>query len=101
MSITLIFNIVLFFLFLLFLIKKLQGDFRLFYLLLLFYIQGFNTMTSLVYIENGIYINEQGRESSFAGAVFFYLMFFILTILLCEKTIVYLDKQINIKSFYL
>lgn len=55
-------------------------------------------MTSLIYIEEGIFINEQGRDSYFIGSVFFYLIFFLLTIYLCEKTITYLDKHINFRN---
>ncbi|WP_159018817.1 DUF6418 domain-containing protein [Algibacter sp. L3A6] len=95
MSITLGLNLLLFVIFLLFTYNRLKRNYKLFYLLLLFYIQGFNMMTSLIYIEEGIYIHEQGKDSYFVGSVFFYFLFFIVTIYLCEKTITYLDKYLN------
>ncbi len=99
MTFTLALNLFLFLIFLTFSYYALKRDFKIFYILLLFYFQGFNTIASLTYIEEGVFINEQGRDGYFVGSVFFYIVFFFLTIVLCEKTIKYLDKNLAFSDF--
>ena len=48
--------------------------------------QAFTIVPSLIYIEEGIYISEQGRDSFFVGATFCYLIYFIITFALIKLT---------------
>jgi hypothetical protein len=48
--------------------------------------QALTIIPSLIYIEEGIYISEQGRDSFFVGATFFYLLYFVFTFFFISLT---------------
>ena len=92
---SLIFNICVLIFIILFSIHKLNKNYKIFYLLLYIYYQGMITSASLTYIETGIYISEQDRDSYFVGANLYFLIFFILSIQTIEIVIRTFDKGVR------
>ncbi|HBC02947.1 MAG TPA: hypothetical protein DC015_01820, partial [Aequorivita sp.] len=66
-------------LFVLFTYYYVKKSFLLSFLYGLVFFQAFSVIPSLIYIEQGIYINEQGRFSFFTGATILCVLYFILT----------------------
>ncbi len=89
---TLAVNILILIIFLLFLYIILKQDFKIFFLYGLLVFQGLAIVPSLIYIEQGIFISEQGRESYFVGATFAYVVYFIITFLILFLTFNSLKK---------
>lgn len=56
-----------------------KKSFLLSFLYGLVFFQAFSVIPSLIYIEQGIYINEQGRFSFFTGATILCVLYFIFT----------------------
>jgi len=54
--------------------------------------QGLTIVPSLIYIEEGIYISEQGRDSYFVGATLIYFIYFAITLKLIFSTFASLKK---------
>jgi len=59
----------------------------------LIFFQAYSVFPSLIYIEQGIYINEQGRQSFFAGATIICILYFILTFVLLELSFKSFNKK--------
>ena len=83
---TLILNIILFLFLLGYLFYLSKVNFKTLFIFGLLVFQGITIMPSLIYIEEGIYISEQGRDSYFVGATFLYLIYFIITFKLIFST---------------
>lgn len=66
-------------LFVLFTYYYAKKSFLLSFLYGLVFFQAFSVIPSLIYIEQGIYINEQGRFSFFTGATIVCVLYFIFT----------------------
>lgn len=77
----LIFNLCLLLVFLIFLYYIIKLDYKIVFLFGLLVFQALTIIPSLIYIEGGIYISEQGRDSYFVGATFIYIAYFIITFL--------------------
>ncbi|TXE19086.1 hypothetical protein ES692_04310 [Psychroserpens burtonensis] len=56
-----------------------RKDYKIVFLFGLLVFQGLTIIPSLIYLEEGIYISEQGRDSFFVGATFMYVMYFFIT----------------------
>ncbi|MCK8523324.1 DUF6418 domain-containing protein [Aquimarina sp. D1M17] len=89
---TLFFNIFLFAVFFLFLYLFAKKNFKLLFIYGLLVFQGISIIPSLIYIEEGIFISEQGRDSFFVGATLLYVLYFILTFLVILATFNTLNK---------
>ncbi len=72
-------NVLFALLFVLFTYYYAKKSFLLSFLYGLVFFQAFSVIPSLIYIEQGIYINEQGRFSFFTGATILCVFYFILT----------------------
>ncbi|KXO00633.1 hypothetical protein LS48_04385 [Aequorivita aquimaris] len=72
-------NLLFALLFVLFTYYYVKKSFLLSFLYGLVFFQAFSVIPSLIYIEQGIYINEQGRFSFFTGATILCVLYFILT----------------------
>lgn len=72
-----------------FLLKK-SLSFTFIFGLILF--QSLTILPSLFYIETGIYINEQGRQSFFAGATIITVLYYIITFFILIVTFKSLNK---------
>lgn len=94
---TLLLNILILLFIIWFSIHKLNKDYRLFYLLIYVYYQGIITSASLTFIETGIYVSEQGRQSYFVGANIIFLIFFLISVQTLEYAIRFLDKGLRAK----
>lgn len=88
----LFFNILLFIFLILFLFEFAQKNFKVFFLYGLLVFQAVTIVPSLIFIENGVYISEQGREGYFVGATLVYVLYFIITFLFLYATINSLNK---------
>lgn len=75
-------NIFMFLLFLAFTIYFARKSFLLTFLYGLIFYQAFALLPSLIYLEQGIFINEQGRYSFFTGATILTTLYFIITFLI-------------------
>lgn len=93
MSFLLNISIVLFVIF--FSIHRLNRNYKLFYLLLYVYYQGIITSASLTFIESGIYISEQGRDSYFVWANLCFLFFFLISIFSVEWVFKFLNRHVR------
>ncbi|NDV14595.1 hypothetical protein GO009_01035 [Muricauda sp. TY007] len=96
MSFFLNISIVLFVIF--FSIHRLNKNYKLFYLLLYVYYQGIITSASLTFIETGIYISEQGRESYFVWANLCFLVFFLISIFSVERVFKSLNRHVRFQA---
>lgn len=76
---SLVFNFTILLIFILFLYFLIKLDFKLVFLYGLLVFQAITIIPSLIYIEEGIFISEQGRESYFVGATLTYVIYFIIT----------------------
>ena len=83
---TLLFNLTLFAVFLFFIYVLAKKNFKILFIYGLLVFQGLAIIPSLIYIEEGIYISEQGRNSFFVGATLSYIIYFILTFLIIYAT---------------
>jgi hypothetical protein len=89
---TLAFNILLLLVFITYVFYILKKDFKTVYIFGLFLFQAITIIPSLIYIESGIFISEQGRESFFVGATFLFVLYFIITFKLIFATFSSLRK---------
>lgn len=89
---TLAFNIFLLVIFIAYVFYILNKDFKIVYIFGLFVFQGLTIIPSLIYIEEGIYISEQARDSYFVGATLIYVLYFIITFKLIMATFATLKK---------
>ncbi len=69
-------------LFVLFVYYYAKKSFLLSFLYGLVFFQAFSVIPSLIYIEQGVFINEQGRYSFFTGATILCVLYFILTFII-------------------
>ena len=72
-------NLLFAFLFVFFTYYYVKKSFLLSFLYGLVFFQAFSVIPSLIYIEQGIFINEQGRFSFFTGATIVCVLYFIFT----------------------
>ncbi len=77
----------------------LKRDFKLFFLNGLIIFQAFTIIPSLIYIETGKMISEQGREGFYVGAVFYFGLFYLLSLLFLYLTFNTLYK-VKLRTFY-
>lgn len=89
---TLAFNLLLFGLVLLFLVLIAKKNFKFLFMYGLFVFQALTIMPSLIYIEEGIYISEQGRNSYFVWATLAYTIYFLVSIIVLYATFKSLNK---------
>ncbi|WP_203295063.1 DUF6418 domain-containing protein [Luteirhabdus pelagi] len=75
-------NLIFAFLFIYFTYYYVKKSFLLSFLYGLLFFQAFSIIPSLIYIEEGVYINEQGRFSFFTGATILCVSYFIITFIL-------------------
>lgn len=92
-------NILFFLLFLLFAYWYARKSFTLFFLFGLVFYQAFAILPSLIYIEEGILINEQGRFSFYTGATILCTIYFILTFLVIAISFKSFNKK-SLPTFY-
>lgn len=93
---SLLLNVIIVFIIVLFSINRLNKNYKIFYLLLYVYYQGLITSASLTYIETSIHITEQGRQSYFVWSNLIFLIFFILSILTLELVVKAFDKKVKV-----
>ena len=86
------FNIVVGVVFLIFLYLIVKKSFKIAFLYGLLIFQAVTIIPSLIYIETGIYISEQGRDSYFVGATLAYVIYFIITFIVIFATFSSLKK---------
>lgn len=89
---TLTFNLLLFGFTLLFLAFLLKKNYKFLFIFGLFVFQALTIMPSLIYIEEGIYISEQGRDSYFVWGTLAYTIYFFVSIIVLYATFKTLDK---------
>ncbi|MDY8138682.1 DUF6418 domain-containing protein [Aquimarina sp. 2201CG5-10] len=89
---TLVFNLILLGIFFFFLYMFAKKNFKVLFIYGLLVFQGLSIIPSLIYIEEGIYISEQGRDSFFVGATLIYIVYFIITFLFILATFNTLKK---------
>ena len=80
-------------LFVLFTYYYVKKSFLLSFLYGLVFFQAFSVIPSLIYIEQGIYINEQGRFSFFTGATILCVLYFILTFVIIAMAFKSFNKK--------
>ena len=83
---TLAANLIIGFVFFLCILLFAKSNFKIFFLYGLLVFQGLAIVPSLIYIEQGIFISEQGRESFFAFATLTYVLYFAFTFLMLFAT---------------
>ncbi|WP_161596061.1 DUF6418 domain-containing protein [Patiriisocius marinus] len=59
----------------------------------LVFFQAFSVIPSLIYLEQGVYINEQGRMSFFTGATILCVLYFIFTFVLIAMAFKSFNKR--------
>ncbi len=69
-----------------------RQSFTLAFLYGLIFYQAISIIPSLIYIEEGIYINEQGRYSFFTGATILTVLYYIFTFIILALTFKSLNK---------
>lgn len=97
---TLALNLLLLIIFLLFLYFIVKLDYKIVFLFGLLIFQAVTILPSLIYIEEGIFISEQGRESFFVGATFVYVVYFIITFLVIFITFNTLKKLKSVNPIF-
>lgn len=97
---TLALNLLLLIIFLLFLYFIIKLDYKIVFLFGLLIFQAVTILPSLIYIEEGIFISEQGRESFFVGATFVYVVYFIITFLVIFITFNTLKKLKSVNPIF-
>ncbi|RMA65981.1 DUF6418 domain-containing protein [Ulvibacter antarcticus] len=70
-----------------------KNSFTLSFLYGLIFYQAFSTIPSLIYLEQGIYINEQGRYSFFTGATILSVLYFIFTLIIIAMAFKSFNKK--------
>lgn len=70
----------------------LKRSFKFTFLFGLILFQSLTILPSLFYIETGIYINEQGRQSFFTGATILTVFYYIITFTILLLTFKYLNR---------
>ena len=80
------FNLLNFFIILWATYAFLKKEIKLFVLYGLLIFQAISVIPSLIYIETGKYISEQGRMGYFVGATFFYCIFYLVSLLFIYAT---------------
>ncbi|MEX0997215.1 MAG: DUF6418 domain-containing protein [Flavobacteriaceae bacterium] len=86
-------NILMFLLFIVFTLYYVKKSFLLTFLYGLVFYQAFSILPSLIYIEQGILINEQGRFSFFTGATILATFYFIFTFLIIAMSFKTFNKK--------
>ncbi|HET8810835.1 MAG TPA: DUF6418 domain-containing protein [Flavobacteriaceae bacterium] len=93
-------NILFFLMFLGFSYWYAKKSFTLFFLYGLVFFQAFAILPSLIYIEEGILINEQGRFSFYTGATILCVLYFIFTFMVIAMSFKSFNK-IKLPTFQL
>src|SRR6056297_2037763 len=94
---TLVLNIVILLLICLISIYKLNKNYKRFYILFYVYYQGMITSASLTFIESGIYISEQARDSYFVWANLVFFVFFLISIQTLDVVIDFLERKVKVQ----
>ena len=81
-------------------IYLLNRNFKIYYLYGLILYQTMTIIPSIIYIETGKYIAEQGRSGYFVGAVWYYAFFYLITLVFVYATSNTL-KKIKLSTFEL
>jgi len=89
---TLLLNLTLLLIFISFLSFLIKLDLKIVFLFGLLVFQAITIIPSLIYIEEGILISEQGRESYFVGATLAYVIYFMITFIIIFLTFNTLKK---------
>jgi hypothetical protein len=89
---TLALNISIFIIVIIFILYSLNKGFKVVFIYGLLIFQGLTIIPSLIYIEEGVYISEQGRESYFVWATLIYSLYFIITFIVLFATFKTLGK---------
>ena len=86
-------NILFALLFVAFVYYYFKQSFTLTFLYGLVFFQAFSVIPSLVYLEQGVFINEQGRQSFFTGATMVCVLYFIFTFVLIAMAFKSFNKR--------
>ncbi len=86
-------NILFALLFVAFVFYYFRQSFTLAFLYGLVFFQAFSVIPSLIYLEQGVYINEQGRMSFFTGATILCVLYFIFTFVLIAMAFKSFNKR--------
>lgn len=70
-----------------------RQSFTLAFLYGLVFFQAFSVIPSLIYLEQGVYVNEQGRMSFFTGATILCILYFIFTFVLIAMAFKSFNKR--------
>ncbi len=76
-----------------------RKDFKVFFINGLIVFQAFTLIPSLIYIETGKMISEQGREGFFVGSVYYFGLFYLLTLIFIYLTFNTL-RPVKLRTFY-
>ncbi len=92
--------ILLYFLLVILTIYMVNRNFKIYYLYGLILYQTITIIPSIIYIETGKYIAEQGKTGYYVGAVWYYAVFYLITLLIVYATHNTL-KKIKLTTFEL
>lgn len=86
-------NLVFTLLFVIFTFYYVKRSFLFSFLYGLLFFQAFSLIPSLIYIERGIFINEQGRQSFYTGATILSILYFIFTFIILAMSFKTFNKR--------